>query len=369
MPPKIANPSASKSLLMTLPLCVDTVISSSVNFGRAGKRLFQLFKRKCRAAGNFKNWRLAAAAEFGRIGQFWGDVERNHHGAVTIGVNEITGAHRHSGHAHFAAKTIGVDVGMRWSDRACKGLKARRPLRDVADRSVGDDTETAQRLVHRTLNLAPERAKSHIRAVDILNYVDARTRSGADIFVIGDPPFLLLGGRKAGSNDRADRGRAGITDDRRQIGERTHQLFCRVTDQTSFRRDDFQCVADRRRVIARQSLKKCSRQRRGCRIRHGGSLQNLTAAFLKALWSGYTRQKRDQQKWNPVLQGKSRRLSRDCGSKLLNRRMISSPNRSHPPGSSSAKTRFALLPEGMLWRIMRCNRTQLGDPSWPIFRG
>jgi hypothetical protein len=35
----------------------------------------------------------------------------------------------------------------------------------------------------------------------------------------------------------------------------------------------------------------------------------------------------------------------------------------HTLGSSSAKTRFALLPEGMFWRIMRYRRTVDPDSS------
>jgi hypothetical protein len=60
---------------------------------------------------------------------------------------------------------------------------------------------------------------------------------------------------KAGSHDRADRHRAGIADDRRQIGKRTDQRLRRIADQATFRRDDFQRVADRRCVVARQRFK------------------------------------------------------------------------------------------------------------------
>src|SRR5712671_5012291 len=188
---------------------------------------------------------------------------------MTVGVNEIIRAHRHSGHAYFAAKTFGVNPGVRRPDRTRESLKTWRPLREVADRSVSDDTETAQRLVDRTLNLAPERTIACVRAVDILNHADARTVAGADIFVIGGPPLLLLGGRKPGSDDRADRHRARIADDWRQIGERTNQWLCRVADQAALRRDNLHRIADRRGVVARQRFKNRCRQRRGCGIGHG----------------------------------------------------------------------------------------------------
>src|SRR6266853_791743 len=139
MPAKIAGTSATRNLLMTAPHMPNR--GSLVNFSRTLQRLFQLFKREVLAAGDLKDWRLAAAAEFGRIRQLRGDIERNDHGAVTIGVNEIAGAHRHSGHANFAAEIFGVNIGVRRSDRARERLEAGCPLRDVADRTVGNDTE------------------------------------------------------------------------------------------------------------------------------------------------------------------------------------------------------------------------------------
>src|SRR5467141_4168435 len=139
MPAKIAGTSATRNLLMTAPHMPNR--GSLVNFSRTLQRLFQLFKRKILAAGDLKDWRLAAAAQLGRIRHLRGDIERNHHGAVTIGMNEIAGAHRHSGHANFAAEIFRVNIGVRWSDRARQRLEAGRPLRDVVYRNIGDDTE------------------------------------------------------------------------------------------------------------------------------------------------------------------------------------------------------------------------------------
>ena len=121
---------------------------------------------------------------------------RDHDGAVLVGVDEIVGMHRHAGDAHFAAKAFGMNPGVRRPDRAGQRLETRRPLRDVADRAVGDDAEAAERLVHVALHLAPERAVADVGAVDILDHGDARTEAGADIFVIGDAALRLLIGRK-----------------------------------------------------------------------------------------------------------------------------------------------------------------------------
>src|ERR1700704_5301789 len=98
MPATIASPSAASSLLMTFPRC-RSFRTASVNFGRPRQRLFQLFKGESGAAGNFENWRLTAAAEIGRVRHFRSDVERDNHGTVTVGMDEVFGAHAHSGDA------------------------------------------------------------------------------------------------------------------------------------------------------------------------------------------------------------------------------------------------------------------------------
>ncbi len=104
-------------------------------------------------------------------------------------MNEIIGTHGHAGDADLAAKTFGVDPGVRRSDRTRQRLEAGSPLRDIADRAIGDDPEATERLVHVALDFTPERTVADVGAVDILDYGDARTVAGADILVIGDPPF------------------------------------------------------------------------------------------------------------------------------------------------------------------------------------
>ena len=177
--------------------------------------------------------------------------------------------HRHAGDAHLAAPVFGMDPGMRRPDRAGQRLEARRPLRDVADRAVGDDAEAAERLVHVALHLAPERAVADIGAVDILDHGDARTEAGADIFVIGDAALRLLIGWKSGFEHRANGDGAGIADHGRQIRKRADQRLGGVADQAALGRDDFHRIADRRRVVARQRFEDGSRQRGGNGSVHG----------------------------------------------------------------------------------------------------
>src|SRR5262249_60923811 len=105
------------------------------------------------------------------------------------------GLPRPAGNTHLATEAFGVGPGMRRADRAGQRLEARRPLRDVADRAVGDDAEIAERLVHIALHLAPERAIADIGAVNVLDHGDARPEAGADILVIFDAPLGELFGR------------------------------------------------------------------------------------------------------------------------------------------------------------------------------
>src|SRR6185369_1398909 len=108
-----------------------------VDLGRTLQRLFEFLEREVRAARDLQDRRFAPAAEFGGFRNLRRDVCRDHDGAVLVGVDEVVGMHRHAGDAHFAAPVFGVNPGMRRSDRTGQRLKARRPLRDVADRAIG----------------------------------------------------------------------------------------------------------------------------------------------------------------------------------------------------------------------------------------
>src|SRR5215470_15762311 len=109
---------------------------TSVNLRRALQRLFQLLEREVLAARDLQDWGLAAAAEFGGVGQLGSEIMRDHDRAVTVGVDQIVGAYGHAGDTHLAAEAFGMHPGMRRADRAGQRLEARRPLRDVADRAV-----------------------------------------------------------------------------------------------------------------------------------------------------------------------------------------------------------------------------------------
>src|SRR5690242_17429528 len=88
----------------------------SVNLGRFGQRLFQLFQGEGRAPGDLKDRRLAPAAELGSLRDLGRDVEWDYDRAMAIGMDKIPGTHQHSGHTNFAAEAVGVNKGMRRSD-------------------------------------------------------------------------------------------------------------------------------------------------------------------------------------------------------------------------------------------------------------
>src|ERR1700726_807954 len=141
----------------------------SVNLRRPLQRLSELIEAEVLGSGDLEDRGLTAATELGRIRQFGGDIDRDHDRPMLVGVDEIVGAYRHPGDTNLAAKALGMNPGVRRADRAGQCLETRRPLRDVADRAVGNHPEAAERLVHVALNLAPERAIAAVSTVDVMD--------------------------------------------------------------------------------------------------------------------------------------------------------------------------------------------------------
>src|SRR5690348_14356641 len=110
-------------------------------------------------------------------------------------MDQIAGTHRHPGDANFPTEAGDMHIGMRRSDRPSQRLESRRPLRDIADRAIGDHAKTSERLVDGAVDLTPERAESGFATVDVLNDADARTGTGPDILIVRQPLCLLLGCR------------------------------------------------------------------------------------------------------------------------------------------------------------------------------
>src|SRR6478735_3672867 len=140
-------------------------------------RSLQLLDGEILRAGDGQDHFFAPREQLRGRGKLLGRLERHDDGAVAVGVDEVARTHDHAGYADRLAETLQVHMRMRRTDRAGERLKARRPLRDVADRAVGDDAKATERLVHVALHLAPERAVTDIGAVEILDYGKSGSRT------------------------------------------------------------------------------------------------------------------------------------------------------------------------------------------------
>src|SRR5947207_1927551 len=111
-------------------------------------------------------------------------VDRNHDGAVAIGVNQIAALYSHAGDLDVDAEVDDVHIGVRWHDHGGEHLEAFGDHRDVADRTVSDDAERTQGLVHVRLHLAPERAIAGMRAIEVVHDHDGGLRRARHVVEI-----------------------------------------------------------------------------------------------------------------------------------------------------------------------------------------
>jgi len=149
---------------------------------------------------------------------------------------------------NFAAKIFGVHPGMRGPDGAGECLKTHRPLRNIADRAVGNDPEAAERLVHVGLHLAPEGAVARVLAVEVLHDHDARERRRRDIVEIIEPLLHVAGLTQRHCVLGLEGNRPGKADDGGQFRKRAMQMPDGVTMAAPLRRHDLDEVAHRRRI-------------------------------------------------------------------------------------------------------------------------
>ena len=152
-----------------------------------------------------------------------GHVHRDDNSAVLVGVDQVAVIDDHARDHDLTAIVDAVDVRVARFDRTGQRLKALSPVRNIADATVGDDTEAAERLMHVRLNLTPKRAMADMRAVQILNHGDLWLIAFVHIAVIRDAEIRRgLATARAGL-DAAAGGGAGIADDRRQVRKGAYQ--------------------------------------------------------------------------------------------------------------------------------------------------
>ncbi len=149
------------------------------------------------------------------LDRFVGDND----GAVAVGVDHVVGRDHHAGDADRAAEIDKMDMRVRRHDRAGEHKEARRHRIEIAHRAVGDDADAAEPLVDIALHLAPERAKTMIGDIDVLDHGDARHRLGRDMRVITEADLLRLVAIARMRFARADDCGAGKGDDRLQSRE------------------------------------------------------------------------------------------------------------------------------------------------------
>ena len=112
---------------------------------------------------------------------------------MTVGVNDVAGAHAHAQHLDLAAEVNDADVSMRRPDHRREELEAGRPDVDVAHRAVGDHAERTQAEVNRRLDFAPERAVPGVGPVEILDQHQRRFGAVVDVAIIVVPQIARLG--------------------------------------------------------------------------------------------------------------------------------------------------------------------------------
>ena len=142
---------------------------------------------------------------------------RHDHRAMPIGMHEIAIVHGHAEHGDFAAEFHWLGVRVRCRDAAGEKLECRRPLIDVANRTIGDHAERPQSDVNRRLHFAPEGTAAGFGAIEILDDDDRRFPTGIDMTVIVVLQLPLRRRRESRRTRGPNRGGARISDDGRLI--------------------------------------------------------------------------------------------------------------------------------------------------------
>src|SRR5207245_11460439 len=132
-------------------------------------------------------------------------LQRNDDGTVAIGVEEVAAAYRHARDRNEEIEGLDVGERMRGPDASGEYLETGRPLRQVADRAVGDQADCAHPAMNRRLHLTPESAVTGVGAVQVLDNDDRWLRPRVDKPVIRVAQLAHFGKRAGKRLRRADR--------------------------------------------------------------------------------------------------------------------------------------------------------------------
>ena len=179
----------------------------------------RLLRGAARRARHREYLRLAGGHFARRSRQVAHGRERNHDGAVAIGMDEVAGSYRHARHGNGQVEGLDVREPVRRPDASGQHLEAWCPLRQVADRAVGDEADRAHSAMDRRLHLAPERAVPGLVAVEILDDDQRGLRSRVDEAIVGVAELAHVRQRAGERLLRADRRGPRVPDHRRRSGK------------------------------------------------------------------------------------------------------------------------------------------------------
>src|SRR5205814_4004329 len=148
--------------------------------------------------------------------------------AVAIRMNQIAVLHHHAEYGDLVTERNRLGVGMRRRDVSGEKLKAWRPLVEVADRAIGNQSERAQADVNRRLHFAPKRAAARVGAVEIFDDDDRGFEAAVDMAVIVVLQSPLLGRGQTRWPRCANRRRARVANDGFQRWKATNERLARV---------------------------------------------------------------------------------------------------------------------------------------------
>ena len=197
---------------------------------------------------------LAARQEIDRRRDLLDRIGRDHHRAVPVGMDDVVGRDDHAADGDRAAELDQMDMRVARHDRAGQHEEAGGHRVEIAHRTVGDDADAAEPLVHMRLDFAPEGAEPGIGRVDVLDHRQARQRLGGDVLVIAEPdPVGALPVARM-RLARADHRRPREGDDRLHLRKAGDQRPAGKADRAPRRDDNFKRVADRRGIPGAQRL-------------------------------------------------------------------------------------------------------------------
>ena len=173
-------------------------------------------------------------------------IERDHHRAVLVGVNQASVLDDHAEDVHLAADINHVDIRVARADAAPQEMESLGALVQVSNGAVGYRPQRAEALMQRGVDLPPPGRGAGLR-IGVLDDDDGRAGTLRRVLVVLQRPAPFLVGAEA--RRPSDHRRARVPDHRRKGRVGGDQRLPRVADRARpLGSGDLQGVADRRGV-------------------------------------------------------------------------------------------------------------------------